>query len=110
MCNALGEAAAMLPHPLTDRVECLNAGGVLVGVEADAFGGEMVDGNEHRGLALCGDRCRQIGVIMVPSWLRGPRGDPTRDGASRSFSLVSRSTRRFEVRTPATRSRAQILR
>src|SRR5690349_22505167 len=41
--------------------------------------------------------------MMVPSWLRGPRGDPTRDGASRSLSRISRNTRRFEVRTPARR-------
>jgi hypothetical protein len=51
-----------------------------------------------------------VSGMMVPSWLRGPRGVPTRDGASRSFSRMSRSTRRFEVRTPAMRSRAQILR
>jgi len=48
-----------------------------------------------------------VAGMMVPSWLHGPRGDPTREGASRSFSRISRSTRRFEVRTPATRSRAQ---
>jgi hypothetical protein len=46
-----------------------------------------------------------VSGMMVPSWLRGPRGDPTRDGASRSFSRMSRSTRRFEVRTRAMRSR-----
>jgi hypothetical protein len=51
-----------------------------------------------------------VSGMMVPSWRRGPRGVPTRDGASRSFSRISRSTRRFEVRTPATRSRAHTLR
>ena len=50
-----------------------------------------------------------VSGMMVPSWLRGPRGVPTRNGASRSFSRMSRSTRRFEVRTPAMRSRAQTL-
>ena len=40
-----------------------------------------------------------VSGMMVPSWLRGPCGDPTRDGASRSFSRINRSTRRFEVRT-----------
>jgi hypothetical protein len=45
--------------------------------------------------------------MMVPSWARGPRGAPTRDGASRPCSRISRSTRRLEVRTPAWRSLAQ---
>src|SRR3954454_22119946 len=45
--------------------------------------------------------------MMVPSWLRGPRGAPTREGASRLFARMSRRTRRLDVRTPATRSRAQ---
>jgi hypothetical protein len=48
--------------------------------------------------------------MMVPSWLRGPRGEPTREGASRSCAPISRSTRRFEVRTPAWRSLAQTFR
>jgi hypothetical protein len=48
--------------------------------------------------------------MMVPSWLRGPRGAPPREGASRSCARISRSTRRREVRTPRTRSRAQTLR
>ena len=45
--------------------------------------------------------------MMVPSWLRGPRGEPTRQGASRSCAPISRSTRRLELRTPAWRSLAQ---
>ena len=47
---------------------------------------------------------------MVPSWLRGPRGAPTREGASSPCSRISRKTRRLEVRTPAMRNRAQTLR
>lgn len=39
-----------------------------------------------------------------------PRGLPARCGASRPFSRISLSTRRFEVRIPAKRSRAQTLR
>src|SRR3954471_18329801 len=50
-----------------------------------------------------------VAGMMVPSWLRGPRGAPTREGASRLFSRMSRSTRRLDVRRPATRSRAQTL-
>src|SRR3954462_10848335 len=48
--------------------------------------------------------------MIVPSWLRGPRGEPTRVGASRLFCRISRSTRRNEVRVPACRNRAQTLR
>ena len=48
--------------------------------------------------------------MMVLSWLRGPRGAPTRVGASRSWARIRRSTRRLEVRTPFMRSRAQTLR
>src|SRR5438477_9609541 len=48
--------------------------------------------------------------MMVPSWLRGPRGEPTRLGASRLFCRISRSTRRNDVRIPAYRNRAQTLR
>src|SRR5215213_1651909 len=48
--------------------------------------------------------------MMVPSWLRGPRGEPARVGASRLFCRISRSTRRNEVRVLAWRNRAQTLR
>jgi hypothetical protein len=48
--------------------------------------------------------------MMVPWWLRGPRGEPVRDGASRSCAPISRSARRLEVRTPAWRSLAQTFR
>src|SRR4051794_26378204 len=49
-----------------------------------------------------------VAGMMVPSWLRGPRGAPTREGASRLFARMSRSTRRLDVRRPATRSRAHL--
>ena len=52
-------------------------------------------------------RVSTVSVTMVPSWLRGPRGEPTREGASRSYAPISRSTRRLEVRTPPWRSLAQ---
>jgi hypothetical protein len=55
-------------------------------------------------------RVSTVSGMMVPSWLRGPRGEPTRDGASRPCSRISRSTRRFEVRTPPWRSLAQTFR
>ena len=48
--------------------------------------------------------------MMVPSWLRGPRGAPAREGASRPCSRISRSTRRLEVRVPPWRNLAHTLR
>ena len=42
-----------------------------------------------------------VSGMMVPSWLRGPRGEPTRVGASKLFCRISRSTRRIDVRVPA---------
>jgi hypothetical protein len=51
-----------------------------------------------------------VSGMIVPSWVRGPRGGPVREGASRPFSRISRNVRRFDVRTPAKRSLAQTLR
>src|SRR3954465_3858654 len=51
-----------------------------------------------------------VAGMIVPSWLRGPRGAPVREGASRPCSRISRSTRRREVRTPPWRSLAHTLR
>jgi hypothetical protein len=48
--------------------------------------------------------------MIVPSWLRGPRGRPALVAAARPFSRISRRTRSFEVRNPAWRSRAHTLR
>ena len=55
-------------------------------------------------------RVSTVPGTMVPSWARGPRGEPTRDGASRPCSRIRRSTRRLEVRSPAWRNLAQTLR
>ncbi len=55
-------------------------------------------------------RVSTVSGTMVPSWLRGPRGEPTREGASRPCAPINRSTRRLEVRTPAWRSLAQTFR
>ena len=52
-------------------------------------------------------RVSMVAGMIVPSWLRGPRGGPVRDGASRSCSRISRNTRRSEVRMPFRRRRAQ---
>ena len=39
--------------------------------------------------------------MIVPSWLRGPRGQPTRLAADRPLSRIRRRTRSLEVRRPA---------
>jgi hypothetical protein len=51
-----------------------------------------------------------VSGMIVPSWLRGPRGRPGRFAAWRPFSRIRRRTRSFDVRRPAWRSRAQTLR
>src|SRR3954451_7600502 len=51
-----------------------------------------------------------VSGMIVPSWLRGPRGVPVREGASRPCSRIGRSTRRREVRTPPWRNLAHTLR
>ena len=53
-------------------------------------------------------RVSTVSGMMVPSWPRGLRGKPTRDGASRPCAPISRSTRLLEVRTLA-RSRSEAL-
>src|SRR4051812_32249109 len=108
----------MLPYALADRLQGLEAGGPGMRMDADAFGGAMIECDEHRGLAFAGDRRRQVGTPHRINpfrddgavWLRGPRGEPTRVGASRLFCRISHSTRRNEVRVPACRNRAQTLR
>ena len=60
--DRLGEPTEMLPHALADRLQRLEAGGPCMRVDADAFGGAMIDRDEHRGLAFAGDRRRQVGA------------------------------------------------
>ena len=116
--DVLAEGAEVTPHSLADRLERLEAGGVAGGMEADAFGGAVVDATKT---ATCPSPVivvvrsvphivSTVSGMIVPSWLRGPRGGPMREGASRPFSRISRRTRRSEVRIPARRSRAQTFR
>ena len=115
--GVLRERPEVAAHALADRLESLEACCPRRGVDPDAFGRAMVDGDEHRGLPLAGPGRGQVGAphlvhrsgIMVPSWLRGPRGAPTREGASRSCSRISRRTRRRRAH-PGLRNRAQSLR
>ena len=41
--DRLGEPAEMLPHALADRLQGLEAGGPCMRVDADAFGGAMIE-------------------------------------------------------------------
>src|SRR3954447_11074768 len=60
--DCLGEPTEMLPYALADWLQGLEAGGPCMRVNADAFGGAMIDRDEYRGLALAGDRRRQVGA------------------------------------------------
>jgi hypothetical protein len=57
---ALREPAEMLAHALADRFQGFEAGGLRVCVDANAFGGAMIDRDEHCGLTFTGKRRRQI--------------------------------------------------
>ena len=50
--DALSERAEAVADPLSDRLEGLEASAAPGGVDADALGGEVVDGDEHRRQAL----------------------------------------------------------
>src|ERR687894_856360 len=54
--DRLSEPTKMLPYALAERFQGLEAGGPCMRVNADAFGGAMIDRDEHRGLAFAGDR------------------------------------------------------
>ena len=56
--GGFSEAPEIPAHTLADRFERLEAGGSLRGMDADAFGGAMIDRDEYRRLALAGDRRR----------------------------------------------------
>src|SRR3712207_9550661 len=93
MGDVLGEAAEAAPHALADRLERLEAGGAEGGVDADALGRAVVDGDEHRGLALAqGHGLGHVGphitttaaVAMVPSRERGS-GRTTGRGGRRAW-------------------------
>jgi hypothetical protein len=51
----------MLPHVLADRLQGLEAGGSWSRVDTNAFGGAMIERDEHRGLAFAGYRHCQVG-------------------------------------------------
>ena len=116
--HALREAAEAGADTLSDRFEGFEACRPSGGVDADALGRAVVDGDEDRRLTLAVMvDVRSLphiwstrSVRIVPSCAFGPRGQPTRPGACRPYLAVRRRTRRLEVRIPAKRSRAQIFR
>src|SRR3954452_20012075 len=59
--DGLCERAAALAHPPLDRLERLEAVGAPAGMDADALGRAVVDGDEYRGLALAGHHRGQVG-------------------------------------------------
>ena len=85
--DAFGEAAEALTHTLTDRLQRLEASGAGMRMDADAFGGTVIDRDEHGGLAFAGERRRQIGPLHGVHCL----GD---DGAV----MAARATRCAETR------------
>src|SRR3954452_22510088 len=60
--DLLREAAEVAPHPLAERLERLEPVGTVAGVDADALGRAVVDGDEDGGLTLAGDRGGQVGA------------------------------------------------
>src|ERR687884_1803032 len=58
----LRECCEVTPDALADRLQRLEARRPGGGVDADAFGRAMVDGDEHGGLSLAGPGRGQIGA------------------------------------------------
>src|SRR5439155_20285922 len=59
--SRLGETTHALTA-LPTRLQGLETGSLPVRVDPDTFGGAMINRDEHRRLALAGDRRRQIGA------------------------------------------------
>src|SRR5690349_12572048 len=86
--DALGDAAKVAPHTLTDRLQGLKARGVGGSVDADTFGRAVIDGDEHGGGPLAGPGGGQIGAPhrihrtggdaavmgLWPAWCAGAAG------------------------------------
>src|ERR1700722_19461727 len=60
--DALGDAAEVAPHTLTDRLQGLKARSAGGSVDADTFGRAVIHGDEHGGGALVGPGGGQIGA------------------------------------------------
>src|SRR5919205_1687075 len=71
--EVLREAAEVPPHALAERLQGLEAVGAVAGMDADALGRAVVDGDEHGRLALAGDRGGQVGAPHHVDRLRDDR-------------------------------------
>jgi hypothetical protein len=71
--DSLGEGAEALAHRLPDRLQGFEAVGSAAGVDADALGRAVIDGDEHRGLALAGHHRGQVGPPHQVDPLGGDR-------------------------------------
>ena len=71
--DVLGEGPEALAHPLPDRLERFEPICPVAGVKADALGRTVVDGNEHRGLALAGHHRGQVATPHLIDPLGGDR-------------------------------------
>jgi hypothetical protein len=59
LANAGANSATMMRASAVASL--FRLGGAMRGMDADAFGGAMIDSDEHRRLALTGDRRGQVG-------------------------------------------------
>src|SRR5689334_74755 len=60
--RVLCERPEVAAHPLADRLQRLKARRAESGMDADAFGRAVVDGDEHAGLSLASPGCSQVGA------------------------------------------------
>ena len=110
--GAATEAAEVLTDTLAEGFESLEAGGTLDGMNAHTLGRAMVNGSEDGDLAVASMTHIRLGrsVVMIPLWILAATGTAWRWGASNWACRIRRSTRAFEVRTPANRRRAHTFR
>jgi hypothetical protein len=111
--GGLVDAAEALGDALPDRLQRLVPGAVKGGADADAFGRSMIAATKTATWPCSTASVTVMAVphmvlivsgMIVPSWLRGPRGRPGRIVAWRPFShqaadpLLRRARRRFADR------------
>ena len=117
---SLADGSEALDHALTDRLERLEAAWPLSAAWMPTHSAERWSTATNTATWPCSVVTAAVMSVphiasilsgmIVPSWLRGPRGRPTRLVAKRPLSRIRRRTRSLEVRSPAWRSRAQTLR
>lgn len=116
--NGFAMGPERLSHRLAERLQGLEVGAQVSRMDAQAPGREVID-DEKDGRVPSPVRV-DVGSVpqktsgrsgmIVPSSAFGPWALPSRVGARRSASCMSRKTRRAEVRTSCTPRRAQTFR